>query len=177
MTLLNIQLAHEFSCIAFSLAYPLHLCVFTPCLLDTGGTEGRQVRAGSPTSAHAAEGLPALLLNLSNLSLRVLQPDPHPEPVCTARVQEISFCQLYLKAYTEGLVLQGQKRAWGQTQPLALATRSDAESFSNATGCEKHTLVLKRREKSIVLLCFTSQAIPESCFQDLIRHDKRASEN
>ena len=117
MTLLNIQLAHEFSGIAFSLAYPLHLCIFTPCLPDTSGTEGRQVKAGSPTSAHAAEGLPALLLNLFILSLHILQPGLCPEPVHTAKVQEISFCQLYLKGRSGGLVLQGQRGLEGKRSP------------------------------------------------------------
>lgn len=146
MTLPTLHLAHELPCIAFSLAYPLHLCIYTPHLPDAGGTEGRQVTAGSPTSAPAAEGLPALLLNLSILSLHILQPDLRPEPVCTAKIQEMSFWQLYLKSHTEGLVLQGQKSARGQTQPLALATCSDAESYSNASGCQKHTLEFERNQ-------------------------------
>jgi len=87
-----------------------------------------------------------------------------PEPTCTGKAQEISFYQLYLKAHTKGLVLQGQKRAQGQAQPLALATCSDAESYTTASDCQKHALVLKKREKTIVLFCFTSQSIPESAF-------------
>lgn len=95
-----------------------------------------------------------------------------PEPMRTAKAQGISFLQTCLKADSEVLVFQGQRGAHRQAQPQFFSSSTRTTHMPLAV---RHASLCSGEEKPMAVW-FTNEAIHNLCFQDTIRHDKRASE-
>lgn len=120
-----------------------------------GGSKGRQGASVSPTSVHTAQSLP---LSWAHAYCKGRGNQLSPESVSKLILRSQFF-----------KVRGGTPR---QAQPQFFSSSTRTAHMPLAVRCAP----LCSGEEKPIAVWFTSEAIHDLCFQDTIRHDKRASE-